>query len=300
MARPTMPATDGISKRRGKPDSGSKVERVDRNALGTETPGRLVFDVRRDAHLRARPLRSPRSTRGVRIVRQRSIRRLSTLRRHLPPLVILMLALPLILPSALVSRRLRSLPPPPTRWAWSPNPAAQPAFFEAAHARGERRGARTRRAKYGITIKIDWRTPNEEDAQKQADFVEATAPGRHGAASSSSCSDANKLTDAINKAGMRGCAGRDLLRRRPALASGWFRSASTTSRCGERTFEELAKLLKGNCVVAAIDGNPNAVNLQQRAAGFRAAAKKHPGIRPGGHFLLTRKPRWTPSRASSR
>ncbi|MDQ5977520.1 MAG: ribose transport system substrate-binding protein, partial [Verrucomicrobiota bacterium] len=27
------------------------------------------------------------------------------------------------------------------------------------------------------------------------------------------------------------------------------------------------------------DGNPNAVNLQQRAAGFRAAAKRHPGIR---------------------
>ena len=31
--------------------------------------------------------------------------------------------------------------------------------------------------------------------------------------------------------------------------------------------------------LAAIDGNPNAVNLQQRAAGFRAAAKKFPGIR---------------------
>ena len=31
--------------------------------------------------------------------------------------------------------------------------------------------------------------------------------------------------------------------------------------------------------MAAIDGNPNAANLQQRAAGFRAAAKRHSGIR---------------------
>jgi len=43
--------------------------------------------------------------------------------------------------------------------------------------------------------------------------------------------------------------------------------------------DELAKLLGGQGVVAAIDGNPNASNLQQRAAGFRAAAGKYPGIK---------------------
>ena len=39
-------------------------------------------------------------------------------------------------------------------------------FFEAARA-GANDAARELGAKHGITIKIDWRTPNEEDAQKQ-------------------------------------------------------------------------------------------------------------------------------------
>jgi ribose transport system substrate-binding protein len=149
-------------------------------------------------------------------------------------------------------------------------------FFEAAHS-GANDAARELGAKYGITIKIDWRTPNEEDAQKQADFVEQLLlAGADGIIIS--CSDANKLTDAINKAVAQGV---------PVVT---FSGDAPASRrivsigiddfqCGERTFEELAKLLHDAGVVAAIDGNPNAVNLQQRAAGFRAAAKKHPGIR---------------------
>src|SRR6478672_10739292 len=53
--------------------------------------------------------------------------------------------------------------------------------------------------KYNIDIKIDWRTPNEEDAQKQAEAIEQLVlAGAHGIAVS--CSDANKLTDAINGA----------------------------------------------------------------------------------------------------
>src|SRR5258708_33999043 len=44
-------------------------------------------------------------------------------------------------------------------------------FFEAARS-GANAAARELGAKYGITIKIDWRTPNEEDAQKQAEYVE--------------------------------------------------------------------------------------------------------------------------------
>src|SRR3954471_23385672 len=71
-------------------------------------------------------------------------------------------------------------------------------FFEAAHS-GANDAARELGAKYGITIKIDWRTPNEEDAQKQADFIEQLLlAGTDGIIIS--CSDANKLTDAINKA----------------------------------------------------------------------------------------------------
>lgn len=149
-------------------------------------------------------------------------------------------------------------------------------FFEAARA-GANEAARELGAKHGITIRIDWRTPNEEDAQRQAEFIEQLVlAGADGIIVS--CSDANKLTAAIDRAVGRGV---------PVVTFSGDAPASRRMvsigiddfRCGERTFEELAKLLGGQGVVAAIAGNPNAVNLQQRAAGFRAAARRHPGIR---------------------
>src|SRR5712671_5993760 len=63
-------------------------------------------------------------------------------------------------------------------------------FFEAAHA-GANDAARELAAKHGIKIKIDWRTPNEEDAQKQGQFIEQlTLGGVDGIILS--CSDATK------------------------------------------------------------------------------------------------------------
>jgi ribose transport system substrate-binding protein len=149
-------------------------------------------------------------------------------------------------------------------------------FFEAARS-GAYDAARELGAKHGITIKIDWRTPNEEDAQKQADTIEQLLlAGTDGIIVS--CSDANKLTDAIDKAVRQGVPVVTFSGDAPA-SQRMVSLGIDDFACGERTFEELAKLLKGQGVVAAIDGNPNAVNLQQRAAGFRASAKKHPGIR---------------------
>src|SRR5579863_3031777 len=75
-------------------------------------------------------------------------------------------------------------------------------FFEAAHS-GANDAARELSAKYGIQIKIDWRTPDEEDAQKQAQYIEQLVlNGADGIIIS--CSDANKLTDAINHAVQQG------------------------------------------------------------------------------------------------
>ncbi|MSU21757.1 MAG: sugar ABC transporter substrate-binding protein [Pedosphaera sp.] len=149
-------------------------------------------------------------------------------------------------------------------------------FFEAARA-GANDAARELGAKHGIKIKIDWRTPNEEDAQKQAELVEQLVlSGSDGIIVS--CSDAKKLTDAINKAVQQGVPVVTFSGDAPA-SKRFVALGIDDFQCGERTFEELAKLLNGKGAVAAIDGNPNAANLQQRAAGFRAAAKKHPGIR---------------------
>jgi ribose transport system substrate-binding protein len=149
-------------------------------------------------------------------------------------------------------------------------------FFQAAHS-GANDAARELSAKHGIKIKIDWRTPNEEDAQKQAETIEQLVlAGIDGIIVS--CSDANKVTSAIDKAVRQGIP--VVTFSGDAPGSKRFVSLGIDDfQCGERTFEELAKLLNGRGVVAAIDGNPNAANLQQRAAGFRAAAKKYPGIR---------------------
>jgi len=149
-------------------------------------------------------------------------------------------------------------------------------FFEAAHS-GAKDAARELGAKYGISITIDWRTPNEEDAQKQAETVERLVlNGADGIIIS--CSDANKLTDAIDKAVREGIPVVTFSGDAPA-SKRMVSLGIDDFRCGEQTFEELAKLLDGKGIVAAIGGNPNATNLQQRAAGFRAAAKKHPGIK---------------------
>ena len=149
-------------------------------------------------------------------------------------------------------------------------------FFEAAHS-GANDAARELSAKYGIKIKIDWRTPNEEDAQKQAQSVEQLVlNGADGIIIS--CSDAKKLNDAINHAVEQGVPVVTFSGDAPA-SKRMLSLGIDDFKCGEQTFQELAKLLNGKGTVAAIDGNPNAANLQQRAAGFRAAAKKHPGVR---------------------
>jgi ribose transport system substrate-binding protein len=149
-------------------------------------------------------------------------------------------------------------------------------FFEAAHA-GANDAARELGAKHGIKIKIDWRTPNEEDAQKQAEMMEQLILGGADGIIIS-CSDATKLTDAINKAVRQGIPVATFSGDAPA-SKRFVALGIDDFKCGEQTLEELAKLLNGKGTVAAIDGNPNAANLQQRAAGFRAGVKKHPGIR---------------------
>src|SRR5882724_8107767 len=140
-------------------------------------------------------------------------------------------------------------------------------FFEAAHA-GANDAARDLAAKHGITIKIDWRTPNEEDAQKQAEMLEQLVlRGADGIIIS--CSDAIKLTDAINKAVRQGIPVATFSGDAPA-SKRFVALGINDFKCDKQTFNKLTKLLDGKGIVAAIDGNPNAANLQQRAAGFRA------------------------------
>ena len=71
-------------------------------------------------------------------------------------------------------------------------------FFEASRV-GANDAARDLGKKYGVNIRIDWRTPNQEDSQRQAEIIEQLLlNGADGIIIS--CSDANKLIDSINKA----------------------------------------------------------------------------------------------------
>ncbi len=149
------------------------------------------------------------------------------------------------------------------------------AVFQVARV-GAEAAARELGIKYGLKIRIDWRTPNDEDAQKQAEAVEQLVlAGADGIAIS--CSDANKVTDAINSAVKNGVPVATFDSDAPA-SKRFVTYGVDDEQCGERVMIELAQVMGGKGVVAILAGNQNAPNLQKRAAGVRKEARKHPGI----------------------
>lgn len=128
----------------------------------------------------------------------------------------------------------------------------------------------------GVDIKIEWRGPEQDDPQQQANIIEQlTNSGISGIAIS--CTDANKVTDAINTAVNRGV---------PVVT---FDSDAPNSKrfatfgtddidCGHKVMAQLATELNGKGVVAILAGNPNAPNLQKRVQGAKEEAKKYPAI----------------------
>jgi ribose transport system substrate-binding protein len=147
--------------------------------------------------------------------------------------------------------------------------------FQAARV-GAEDAAKELGAKYKLNIKIDWRTPNEEDAQKQAEAIEQLVlAGAEGIAVS--CSDANKLTDAINRAVDNGVPVATFDSDAPA-SKRFVTYGVDDVECGKQTMEELAKVMHGKGIVAVLAGNQNAPNLQKRVQGVREVAAKYPGI----------------------
>jgi len=148
--------------------------------------------------------------------------------------------------------------------------------FQAART-GAEQAAKDLGAKYKINIKIDWRTPNDEDAQKQAEAIEQLVlAGANGIAVS--CSDANKLTDAINSAVKNGVPVATFDSDAPA-SKRFVTYGVDDIKCGEQVMDELAKVMEGKGVVAILAGNQNAPNLQKRVQGVKNVAKKYPDIK---------------------
>jgi ribose transport system substrate-binding protein len=148
--------------------------------------------------------------------------------------------------------------------------------FQAART-GAEQAAKDLGEKYKIAIKIDWRTPNDEDAQKQAEAIEQLVlAGANGIAVS--CSDANKLTDAINSAIKNGVPVATFDSDAPN-SKRFVTYGVDDTKCGEQVMDELAKVMEGKGVVAILAGNQNAPNLQKRVQGVKNVAKKYPDIK---------------------
>ncbi|MBI2497052.1 MAG: substrate-binding domain-containing protein [Opitutae bacterium] len=147
--------------------------------------------------------------------------------------------------------------------------------FQAARV-GAVDAARELSARHGLDIRIDWRPPNEEDAQKQAEAIEQLVPtGAEGIAVS--CSDANKLTDAINRAVDNGVPVATFDSDAPA-SKRFVTYGIDDIECGKQTMTELARVMGGKGIIAVLAGNQNAPNLQRRVQGLKEVAARFPGI----------------------
>ncbi len=148
--------------------------------------------------------------------------------------------------------------------------------FQAAYT-GARDAAKELGPQYGVEIEVDWETPPDEDAQKQAEAIEQLArSGAQGIAVS--CSDANAVTPAIDKAVELGsnvvCFDSDAPKSKRFAFFG-----TDDSTCGALVMKELASAMGEKGSIAILAGNQSAPNLQHRVQGVLDQLKKYPKMK---------------------
>ena len=155
-----------------------------------------------------------------------------------------------------------------------------PVFVSAR--RGAETAAKELAEKHGMPVHIVWMTPDHEDGQLQALAI-AQALKDRASAVLISCSDAAKVTSAINEAVDKGV---------PVMT---FDSDAAESKrfafygvddeqLGRTVMRELAGLLRKKGTVAILAGNADAPNLRKRVEGVNKEAALNPGIRIVGTF----------------
>ena len=168
----------------------------------------------------------------------------------------------------------------PIRIAMIAKSSDNPVFL--ASRTGAEAAAKELSEKSGRKVEVEWMTPGKEDGEVQAQRIrQAVNEGVD--AILISCSDAGKVTGAINDAVDRGVQVMTFDSDAPQSKRFAFYGVDD-ARAGQQTMEELAKLLGGKGNVAILAGNQNAPNLQKRVQGARAEAAKHPGIKIVGVF----------------
>ncbi|MEP6765696.1 MAG: substrate-binding domain-containing protein [Gemmatimonadaceae bacterium] len=130
---------------------------------------------------------------------------------------------------------------------------------------------------HGVTVKIDWLTPPNEDGTVQAQRISQAVNGGANAILFSA-SDPGKVLGAINEAVDRGVPVMTFDSDVPDSKRFSFYGGDDVAM-GKQVMDELAKQMGGKGKVAIIAGNQNAPNLQKRVQGAREAAKAYPGIK---------------------
>lgn len=164
--------------------------------------------------------------------------------------------------------------------------STNPVFLSART--GAEAAARTLSEEHGIDIVIDWRTPPTEDGQVQAQRI-SQAVNEGASAVLISCSDAGKVTGAINDAVDRGVPVMTFDSDAPDSNRFAFYGVDDI-KTGELVMVELAKIMNEEGNVAILAGNQNAPNLRKRAEGVRIEAEKYPGIKIVGTFYHIESP----------
>ncbi|MCC6428169.1 MAG: substrate-binding domain-containing protein [Phycisphaerales bacterium] len=148
--------------------------------------------------------------------------------------------------------------------------------FQAART-GAEDACRDLSKKLGIDIKPNWRTPTNEDAQQQAQFVEQlVSQGADGIAIS--CSDANLLTSAIDDAVGKGVQVVTFDSDAPKSKRMAYYGIDDVE-AGREVARYLAKAMGDKGTVAILAGNQNAPNLQARVRGVKEELANHKDIK---------------------
>ena len=153
--------------------------------------------------------------------------------------------------------------------------STNPVFLSART--GAEAAARELSQKHGVPIEIVWLTPPAEDGQVQAQRI-AQAVNEGASAILISCSDAGKVTGAIDDAVGRGVPVMTFDSDAPQSKRFAFYGVDDI-KTGQAVMTELAKQMGEKGSVAILAGNQNAPNLRKRADGVRQEAARHSGMK---------------------
>ncbi len=153
--------------------------------------------------------------------------------------------------------------------------STNPVFLSART--GAEAAAKELSVTHAMPIEVVWLTPPAEDGQVQAQRI-AQAVNEGAGAILISCSDAGKVTGAINDAVARGVPVMTFDSDAPESNRFAFYGVDDT-KTGEAVMVELAKQMGEKGSFAILAGNQNAPNLRKRVEGVKQQAAKYPNMK---------------------